>query len=86
MNSHRSSIPVFLISALILCLLGDVPEARSHAQSDAGTESPSQDSSETAQAPQVAWQIRLGARVGGLTSQIPRLDRVVLVPDLATWL
>ena len=86
MNSHRSSFPVFLISALVLCLLGDGPEARSHAQSDAGTQSPPQDPSKTVQVPQVAWQVRLGARVGGLTSQIPRLDRVVLVPDLATWL
>lgn len=32
------------------------------------------------------WQSKLGVRSALLTERIPLLDRVVLVPDLATWL
>ena len=90
MIPHRSFFFLCLISSLILCLSVNVLDARSDARSpgdfDAQDAPPAQESPKTQQVPQVAWQIRLGARVGGLTSQLPRLDRVVLVPDLVTWL
>jgi hypothetical protein len=67
---------MLLLSCLAACLLPRDLRAQSNTQVD-----PKED-----QTRQVAWQIQLGARVAGLASQIPRRDRVVLVPDLATWL
>ncbi len=82
MNSARSTIFMLPVSLLIVCLLTSVLGAQPKTQASQDA----QVSSGTQKVPEVAWQIRLGARVGGLTSQLPRLDRVVLVPDLATWL
>ena len=82
MNSTRSTLHMLSVSLLVVCLLPSVLRA----QSNVPASQDAQDSAGTRQVPEVAWQIRLGARVGGLTSQLPRLDRVVLVPDLATWL
>ena len=82
MNSTRSTLNMLSVSLLAVCLLPSVLCAQSNVPASQGA----QDPPATRQVPEVAWQIRLGARVGGLTSQLPRLDRVVLVPDLATWL
>ena len=82
MNSTRSSFLMFPVSLLVVCLFASVLRA----QSNVPASPDDQDPSATKQVPEVAWQIRLGARVAQLTSQLPRFDRVVLVPDLATWL
>ena len=82
MNSTRSTLLRFPVSLLVLCLLASVVCAQSNLPASQDPQNPPA----TKQVPEVAWQIRLGARVAQLTSKLPRLDRVVLVPDLATWL
>jgi len=84
MNSQRTAIIMGSLGFLILLLSTSSLPAQSAPQ--VTSQKSRQDASTADASRRAAWQIQLGARVAGLASQLPRLDVVVLVPDLATWI
>lgn len=77
----------FFLSLFLGCFLAGISVASVRQDPDPPLEqAPDKGDEQSIPIAELPWQVKLGIRSALLSERTPVLDRVVLVPDLATWL